>query len=261
MSSERKTAQLHRKRATTIAASPHAPAFREGLRDGVPIGLGYFAVAFSLGIQAASIGLGPFQGFLLSALVNASAGEYAAMTVMAALGTYLEMFIITLVANARYMLMSASLSQRFSPETPFVHRLLVGFGITDELFGITIARPGAVDPFYSYGAFTVALPGWALGTVAGIIAGDVLPEILVGALSVALFGMFLAIIIPPARKDRIVGVLVAISFAASYAASKLPVTAALSEGTRTIILTLLIAGAAAVVCPIKPQQSEKEERQ
>ena len=133
---------------TICTSLDNRQAFREGLRDGIPICLGYFAVSFSLGIQAGSIGLSTFQGWLMSALVNASAGEYAAMTVMAALGTYLELFIITLVANARYMLMSAALSQRFAPNTPFYHRLLVGFGITDEIFGITISRPGYVNPYY-----------------------------------------------------------------------------------------------------------------
>lgn len=104
-----------------FSAMDNRRAFREGLHDGIPICLGYFAVAFSLGIQADAIGLSAFQGWLLSALVNASAGEYAAFTVMAAMGTYLELFIITLIANARYLLMSAALSQRFSPNTPFHH--------------------------------------------------------------------------------------------------------------------------------------------
>ena len=149
------------------AALDNRHAFREGMRDGIPIALGYFAVSFSLGIQMGNIGLSAFQGWLMSALVNASAGEYAELTVMAALGTYLELFIITLVANARYMLMSCALSQRFAPDTPFIHRLLVGFGITDEIFGISIARPGYVNPYYSYGAFVVASPGWSIGT-----AGD-----------------------------------------------------------------------------------------
>ena len=244
---------------TTIAhALDNRRAFRDGLRDGIPICLGYFAVSFSLGIQAGAIGLSAFQGWLMSALVNASAGEYAAMTIMATLGTYLELFIITLVANARYMLMSVALSQRFAPDTPFYHRLLMGFGITDEIFGITIARPGYINPYYSYGAFCIASPGWSIGTACGIIAGNILPAVLTNALGVALFGMFLAIIIPPAREHRVVGFVVLASFVASFAASVLPGLAALSSGTRTILLTVLISAAAAILAPVPNQASAPE---
>lgn len=241
-----------------FSARDNRRAFREGLHDGIPICLGYFAVAFSLGIQAGNIGLSAFQGWLLSALVNASAGEYAAFTVMASLGTYLELFIITIIANARYLLMSAALSQRFSPDTPFRHRLLVGFGITDEIFGISIARPGYVNPYYNYGAFVIASPGWSFGTACGIIAGNILPAIVTTALSVALFGMFLAIIIPPAKDDRVVGAVVLISFAASYCFSILPGIADLSSGTRTIILTVVISAAAAILRPVRDEAPKKE---
>lgn len=164
--------------------------FLAGVRDGVPIGLGYLAVAFSLGIAARNAGLNAFQGFLISLLNNASAGEYAAFTVIAADSGFLEMALITLITNARYLLMSCSLSQKFSPDTPLYHRLLVGYDVTDELFGIAIARPGYLDPFYSYGAFLPAIPGWAIGTALGVTAGSILPARLVSALSVALFGMF-----------------------------------------------------------------------
>lgn len=149
--------------------------FLSGVRDGVPIGLGYLAVAFSLGIAARNAGLNAFQGFLISLLNNASAGEYAAFTVIAADSGFLEMALITLITNARYLLMSCSLSQKFSPDTPLYHRLLVGYDVTDELFGIAIARPGYLDPFYSYGAFLPAIPGWAIGTALGVTAGSVLP--------------------------------------------------------------------------------------
>lgn len=140
----------------------------EGVRDGIPIGLGYFAVAFSLGIAARSAGLTPFQGFLTSILNNASAGQYAGFSMMASDGSYFEMALITLVTNARYLLMSCALSQRFAPGTPAVHRLLIGFDVTDELFGITIARPGLLNPYYTYGAIVAAAPCWATGTALGI---------------------------------------------------------------------------------------------
>lgn len=223
-------------------------ALAEGFRDGIPIGLGYFVVAFTLGIIAKYAGLSPLQGFFASLLNNASAGEYAGFMVIYNNAPYLEIAAITLVANARYLLMSTVLSQKFSPDTPFYHRIFVGFDVTDEIFGISIAREGWLNPFYNYGAMLTALPGWSLGTVFGIIAGNILPAQIVSALGVALYGMFLAIIIPPARKDKFIGALVAVSFAASFFAGNY--FADISAGTRTIFLTILIAGAAAVYKPV-----------
>ena len=230
--------------------------FREGMRDGFPIGLGYFAVSFSLGIAAQHAGLTPFQGFLASLLTNASAGEYAVFMLIAADAAYIEIAIVTLIANARYLLMSCALSQRFSSRTPFYHRLLIGFDITDELFGITIARPGKLKPAYSYGAMLASMPFWAGGTALGIIAGNILPLRIVSALSVALYGMFLAVIIPPGRKDKVIAVLVVLSFTASYAACYLPGISGLSDGNRTILLTVLLSAAAAVLFPVKKQEAE-----
>ena len=180
-----------------------AQAFRFGMRDGIPIGLGYLAVAFSLGITARNAGLNAFQGFLISLLNNASAGEYAGITVIAANAAYAEIAIVTLITNARYLLMSCAMSQRLEPGLSLGHRLLMGFDITDELFGIAIARPGYLEPFYTYGAMLTAIPCWATGTACGIIAGNIMPARVVSALSVSLFGMFLAIIIPPAKKIRL----------------------------------------------------------
>ena len=224
-------------------------ALRDGIRDGIPIGLGYFVVSFTLGITAKHAGITPLQGFFASLFNNASAGEYAGFTVIMADAPYLEIAIITLVANARYLLMSAVLSQKFSPDTPFYHRIFVGFDVTDEIFGISVARAGRLNPFYNYGAFIPALPGWSIGTALGIIAGNVLPFSAVSALSVALYGMFLAIIIPPSRKDKFICTIVAISFAASFFAENF--FGDISAGTRTIILTIIIAGAAAIIKPIR----------
>lgn len=231
--------------------------FLQGMKDGIPIGLGYLAVSFSLGIAAKNAGLTPFQSFLASLLCNASAGEYAAFTTIAAKATYLELAVITLIANARYLLMSCAMSQRMDPKMPFYHRLLMAYDITDELFGIAIARPGYLHPFYTYGAVIVALPCWSVGTALGAIAGNLLPLRLVSALSVALYGMFLAVFIPPAKKDRRIGGLVIVCFAASFCAARLPGLSALSEGTRTIVLTLLIAGGAALLFP-RTEQGEGE---
>ena len=133
-----------------------AKNFRDGLIDGVPIGLGYFAVAFSLGIFAKRVGLTAMQGFWASLLNLASAGEYALFSAIQDKATYIEVAIAILIVNARYFLMSCALSQRFSPDTKFFHRLFVGYGITDEIFGISIARKGSVQPFYNYGAIAIA---------------------------------------------------------------------------------------------------------
>ena len=231
--------------------------FLLGMQDGLPIGFGYLAVSFSLGIAGRKVGLTPLQGFLASFLTNASAGEYAAWTVIGEAAPYIEMFFAILIANARYFLMACALSQRFSPDTKLRHRLLVGFDLTDEIFGITIARPGYLNPFYSYGAMTVALPSWAIGTALGIVIGNILPVRAVSALSVSLYAMFLAIIMPPAKKDKVIAVLIAICFAASYAFARLPMFAFVSSGTRTIILTVVIAGVASILFPVKEEKKDE----
>ena len=225
--------------------------FTEGIHDGIPIALGYFAVSFSLGIAARNAGLSPFQGFLVSLLCNASAGEYAGFTMIAANAAYIQIALITLIANARYLLMSCALSQKMSSDLPMIHRILVGFDVTDELFGIAIAREGIFDPLYSYGAMLVAIPGWSLGTALGVAVGNILPVRIVSALSVALYGMFIAIIIPPAKKDKVIAFLVIISFVSSYVFSYFHL---FSEGTSTIILTAAISALVALIFPRKEEE-------
>ncbi len=232
--------------------------FIRGMKNGLPIGLGYLAVSFSLGIAARSAGLSAAQGFLVSLLCNASAGEYVGFTIIAAGASYIEMAIATFIANMRYLLMSCALSQRMAPGTSLLHRLVVGFDITDEVFGITIARPGYVNPVYTYGAMVTSIPFWATGTALGVIAGNLLPVRLVSAFSVALYGMFLAVIIPPARKDKVIMALVPICFAASFAATKIPFVSGLADGTRTIILTVIVAAAAALLFPRKDGEEAEE---
>ena len=228
-------------------------AFREGFRDGIPIGLGYFAVAFALGVAAKSVGLSPLQGFVASITCLASAGQYAGFTVIGAGAPYFEIAVITLVANARYLLMSTALSQKIDPKRSFLHRLGIAYFVTDEIFAIETRQKGYLNPFYTYGAGAFAAPMWAAGTAIGIMAGNLMPVRIVSALSVALFGMFLAVIIPPARMDRIILGLVAVSFAASYAATRLPWIGSMSSGTRIILLTIVLAGIAAVLFP-HPQE-------
>ena len=237
--------------------SENSWALRRGLRDGIPIALGYFAVAFALGITAHNAGLNAVQAGTASALCNASAGEYAAFTVIASGASYWEMALMMLVTNARYLLMSCALSQKLAPDTPLHHRLLISFDVTDEIFGISIAFGERLIPAYVYGAMLVAIPGWAGGTVMGVLMGDWLPARVVRALSVGLFGMFLAIIIPPARKNRVVGALVALSMAASYACSFIP---GLSEGLRIILLTVVISAVAAIFFPVPDEPSTATEK-
>lgn len=236
----------------------NAKVFFEGVRDGLPIGLGYFAVAFSLGIIAQNAGLNAWQGFLASWLNVASAGEYALFTSIQAGVTYLEVAYVAFIINARYLLMSCALSQRFDQNTPLIHRFLVGYGVTDEIFGISIARKGFLNPAYNYGALSISVPLWSLGTALGILAGNILPVRIVSALSVALYGMFIAIIVPPSKKNLTILVAVIISFALSYAFSRLPYLKTLSGGNRTIILTVVISSVVAIIKPVDDESDSEE---
>ena len=178
-------------------------------------------------------------------------------TLIAAGAGYLEMAIATFVANARYLLMSTAVSQRLAPNLPFAHRFLMGFGITDEIFGISVMRQGYLNPYYTYGAMLVALPSWAAGTMMGVLAGNLLPAVLVSAFGVALYGMFLAVIVPPARHNKVLFWLILICFVCSYAAGVLPLVRDLSTGTRTIILTVVIASAAAILFPREEETADE----
>ena len=236
----------------------NAIAFRKGLRDGMPIALGYFAVAFSLGFMAKKCTLTPVQGFIGSFFTRASAGEYGVYSLVVQDAGYLSVVAMSLITNLRYLLMSTALTQKFSPETSFIKRILTGFCVTDEIFGISIAYPGYLNPSYTFGAFAISTPLWALGTMMGIIAGSVLPTRIVSALSVALYGMFIAIIIPPSKKDKAVGIAVAASFLLSLVVRNLDIIKRinLSSGSITIILTVVISAAAAFIKPIAEGSSD-----
>ena len=223
-------------------------SLKKGFKDGIPIGLGYFAVAFSLGIVAAGAGLTPFQGFLTSFLVNASAGENAAFIAIKEDVPYMQMALIMVVSNIRYVLMSFALSQKINPATAMIHRFLLGFYLTDEYFALAVSQDPYCDPYYSYGAFLFAVPCWASGTALGIVMGNILPGRIVSALSVALFGMFLAIIIPPAKKDKAIAVLIILSFLSSYLLSRYT---NISTSTITIILTIVLSSLGALLFPTK----------
>lgn len=230
--------------------------FARGLRAGVPIGLGYFAVAFTLGIAARSAGLTAFQATLSSLLLNASAGEFVGFTLMSAGAGYLEVAIMEAVANARYLLMSFSLSQKLRPETGLIHRLILGWYVTDEVFGVSISAPGYLNPWYTYGAIALACPGWAAGTCLGVILGNIFPASVVSALSVGLYGMFIAIFVPPARESRTIRGLVLVSMGLSFFVNRASMFAGVSSGIKTILLTVILSAAAAILFPIREAKND-----
>ena len=221
--------------------------FLEGLRDGLPIALGYLAVSFGIGISCHAAGITALQGFLMSLLNNASAGEYGGITVITENAGVWMMVLMTLIINARYMLMSCALSQKLSPDTPLGVRMLIGFDVTDEVFGIAIAQEGLLNVWYFIGAMCAAIPGWSLGTLFGALAGNVLPVWAMNGFSVMLYGMFLAIIMPEGKKNRVVLGCIGVSFVLSgLAARLLPM---LSGGMRILLLTIFISAAAAILFP------------
>ncbi|MBQ9327525.1 MAG: AzlC family ABC transporter permease [Solobacterium sp.] len=228
-------------------------AFKRGVKDSIPVGLGYFAVSFALGITMKNAGLSAIQGLIISFLNNASAGEYAGVTMIAAQATYIETALMVLAANARYLLMSTAFSQKFDEKTPMIHRWIVGFVLTDELFALGVRQKGSLDPKYYYGMMAIAMPGWAVGTMLGVIFGSILPARLVSALSVALFGMFLSVIIPSARVNKAIRAVVIAGFIGSFLFTVVPGLNQLSEGVRTILLTVVIAAIAAYVSPVKEE--------
>ena len=232
--------------------------FLNGIKMGVPIGLGYFAVSFSLGISAKNAGLTALEAGFASLLLNASAGEYALFTLIAAGASFFEVAMMELVANARYLLMSCALSQKLSDGARLPHRLMIGVAVTDEKFGASISRPEKVTPAYYFGMMAVAMPCWSLGTALGVAVGSILPAMVVSALSVSLYGMFLACIIPEAKRNLIVMGVIAVSFIMSFSAGVIPLTKEIPEGTRIIILTVVISAAAALIFPIKDESEEPQ---
>lgn len=231
--------------------------FKRGIQDGIPIGLGYFAVSFTFGMMAVSGGLTAWQAVLISLTNLTSAGQFAGLGIIVAGGSMWEMALTQLVINLRYCLMSFSLSQKLEKNISTGHRLAVAFGVTDEIFGVSASQEGRLSPWYNYGVMSMAIPGWTLGTLVGAVLGNVLPDFLVSALNVAIYGMFLAVIIPPAKKNRAVLGVVIGAMAISTVFAVVPVLNKVSSGFVIIITTLIVAGLAAYFCPI-PEEKEAE---
>ncbi|MBE6593230.1 MAG: AzlC family ABC transporter permease [Ruminococcaceae bacterium] len=230
--------------------------FLKGMKAGIPIAMGYFAVAIALGINAVGAGISALQAALASLLNNASAGEYIAFTLIAAQASYAELIAMEAVANSRYLLMSAALSQKLEKSTSTFKRLLLGFTVTDEIFGVSMMQEGFLSPYFTYGAFAVATAGWTGGTLFGALMGNILPSAIVAALGVGLYGMFISVFIPEAKKNKIVAALVLVSFILSAAFEYLPYISRLSGGLRIIILTVVISLGAAILFPIKEDERD-----
>ncbi len=229
---------------------------KRGFRDGIPIALGYIAVSFTFGIAAKNTGLTVFQAVMMSITNVTSAGQFASLGLIGVSAGYLEMAVTQLIINLRYCLMSCSLSQKLSKDTSLIHRFLIATGITDEIFGVSVCTEGKLNPFYTYGVISVAIPGWVIGTFLGIVSGNILPPRVLSALSVALYGMFLAVIIPPAKENKVISTVIFVSMLLSLIFTKLPLLSQISSGFRIIILTVIIAGAAAVLFPVKEDTNE-----
>lgn len=231
--------------------------FTKGIKNGIPISLGYLAVSFALGIQAKSVGITWIQAAIASFGLHASAGEYIAFSLYGTGATIALMVMMEIIANARYLLMSCTLSQKIPADTPIWKRLLMGYFVTDEIFGVSMAVPGKLNPYYTFGLAAIASPGWVIGTGLGVVLGNALPESVVSALSVGLFGMFIACFVPESRKNKIVAGVVIVSFILSYIANTIPMFANIADGVKIMALTVAISLAAAVIFPVK-EEAENE---
>ncbi len=233
----------------------HRDTYFRGMREGIPVMLGYFVVSITIGIAARKASLTAAQAGIMSLTNLTSAGQFASFAIIASGAPYLEMLISQAVINLRYCLMSCALSQKVETDMPFFHRLFMAFGITDEIFGLAIGQKGKLDPWYMYGVMTVAIPGWTLGTLVGILSTGVLPGSVLNAMNMALYGMFIAVFMPAARDNRILLPIIFVSMGASALFQALPVFDFISSGMKIIILTLIISMGAAVLFPVPEEEA------
>ncbi len=224
--------------------------FLRGLRDGLPIGAGYFAVSFAFGIQAREVGLSAFQTFVLSGSNLTSAGQFAGLRIIQAGGALAAMALTQLVINLRYCLMSCALSQKLARDVPFWHRFFIACGVTDEIFAVGVGAPGPLRPAYFYGLTAISWPGWVAGSVLGVLAGDILPGSVSQALAIALYAMFVAIVVPAAKADRRVLAVSLAAVALSVLGQALPLFGPRHAGMLIVIVTVVVAGVAAFLFPV-----------
>ncbi|WP_303799821.1 AzlC family ABC transporter permease [Ruminococcus flavefaciens] len=222
------------------------------MSHGIPICLGYLSVSFGFGILAVKAGLSVFQAALISATNLTSAGQKAGLDVIAAGGTIIEMVLLQLTINIRYSLMALSLSQKLDKSFTTPHRFLASYGITDEIFAVCSAQKEALTPAYMYGMIFISAVGWVTGTALGAAAGELLPAAVSTAMEIVLYGMFIAIVIPPAKKQH--GVLFAAVIAAALSVIFRFAVPALSEGFAMIISAVASALLAALIFPVKEEE-------
>lgn len=234
-------------------SSENKTQFLEGLKDGLPIGLGYLSVSFAFGFMAVKSGLSWLEGLLISMTNVTSAGQFAGLTVMTEGGSFLELALTQLVINLRYSLMAISLSQKVSASFKGRLRWLCGFMITDEIFGVSIAREEDVKPVYFFGLMVLPYLGWSLGTLFGGVLGNILPPAVSSAFGVALYGMFIAIVVTPVKEDRKVGIACAIAAAISCLIAWTSLSKVISSGFSIILSAVIASCLAAAFLPQKEE--------
>ena len=230
--------------------------FLYGLKRGYPIALGYLPVSFTFGLMAVSGGLPIWMAIFISMSNLTSAGQFAGTNLILHGGGLLEITLTTFIINIRYMLMSLSLTQRLGNDMTLPRRLLIGFGVTDETFSVASMERGSLSFPFLLGLITGPFWGWTIGTVLGALICSALPESLSSAMGIALYSMFIAIILPPARKHMSVIITIVISVIVACTLRYLPVFSQISSGFRIIIATLIGAGAGALLFPIDSIKTE-----
>ena len=235
-------------------------SFGKGLRDGIPICLGYFSVSFAFGIAVVSAGYPAWIAVLISASNLTSAGQLAGLTVLASGGGWIEMAMTQLVINLRYALMSFSLTQKLSGKFRTVDRLLASYVVTDEIFAVAVSQPGEVSRRYLFGLALTPFWGWTLGTLTGAAAGGILPASVVSALGIAIYGMFIAIVVPQAQQYANVRKVVLLAILASCVLHFVPLLASLSDGFCIIMSAVAASLAGAWLWPVAPAQLAGKEQ-
>ena len=230
--------------------------FLEGIRDGIPICLGYFSVSMAFGLTAVLSGVPIWAAVMISLTNLTSAGQFAGMNLIAAQGALVEIGLTTLIINIRYFLMSISMSQKVEPKMTLQERLAVSFGITDEIFAVSMQRDHELTSAYMAGLIVTPVLGWTSGTLIGAVATSFMPEALSNALGIALYGMFIAVIVPPAREHKNVLFAVVLAIAASVACKYLPGIQNLSSGWTIILITLVVCFIAAWLFPVEEREGE-----